>query len=176
MAFQTAYLKAVPESDDFLNAGDLIINTFYNEQEPDLFLNKFLITCLKNKLQGNAKLMIGAHEVTNWNEIKTSLQQNFANKLDENSLLRDLTLLKQSSNETPAQFCLQCQDLQKIVQVPVNNNASEAILNYSKFQNIKMPSAVVKINNNLTTTTMFNPTEKITFTKPLIAEPINQTN
>lgn len=122
MAFQPVYLKAIPTFDgepsalaDFVAACDLIINQFYDENDELSFLNKFLVTSIKGKLTGRAKIIASARDTTTWEDLREILRLNFADQRDENSLLRDLMLLRQEFNETPYQFCQRCQDLRSLL-------------------------------------------------------------
>ncbi|EFA12120.1 Retrovirus-related Pol polyprotein from transposon 17.6-like Protein [Tribolium castaneum] len=117
--FQSEYLKIIPQFNgepselaDFIAACDLLINTF-SDPNQEAFINKFILTSIKTKLIGEAKLVTSSREINTWNALKVVLQ-NFADQRDENSLLRDLMLLKQES-ETPQQFCHRCQDIKSLL-------------------------------------------------------------
>lgn len=109
-AFQTEYLKCVPEFDGnpnelsrYLSTSEQIIKHFYDTNNPDNFTNTFIINSLIGKLSGNARIIVNIQNVTNWQELKTVLYRNFADQRDEACLNRDLVMLKQG-NENPIQF------------------------------------------------------------------------
>ena len=119
--FHSSFLDIIPkyageasELADFLSACELIVTQFQDAANPQAFINKFLLTAIKNKLTGQAKVVTGSREINTWRALKNILQLNFADQRDENSLLRDLMLLKQE-NETPQQFYIRCQDMKSLL-------------------------------------------------------------
>ncbi|XP_074030369.1 uncharacterized protein [Leptinotarsa decemlineata] len=101
----------VPEYDgspnelyQFINVSTMILNEYWNTEDPGCFQNHVLIQGLLNKLQGRAKDVISVYGCSDWNSIKGTLIQNFADQRNENSLTRDLVNLRQDQNETPQRF------------------------------------------------------------------------
>jgi len=59
-----------------------------------------LLNCLLGKLSGNARVVVNVQNVTTWEELKDTLNRNFADTRDETCLKRDLVMLKQNNNES----------------------------------------------------------------------------
>ena len=138
MQFQTSFLKAIPTFageaqtlGDFITSCDLIIDQFYNNQE-DNFLNRFLITSIKSKLTGRARNVIGSRELNDWPTMRQLLQNNFADLRDENSLLRDLMLLRQKPNESSLTYSNRCLDLKSLLLSKLTVNENNAIVRQTK--------------------------------------------
>lgn len=109
--FKPEYLNCVPTFDGnpndlnrYLATCDSLIRTFYDTSDPSKFENIYLINCLIGKLTGTAKVVINIQNVSNWDDLKSTLQRNFADQRDEACLNRDLVMLRQQLNETPSQY------------------------------------------------------------------------
>lgn len=111
MAFKAEYLNCVPTFDGnpndlnrYLSTCDSIITNFYDHTNPNKFENIYLINCLIGKLAGTAKIVVNIQNVTTWNDLKATLQRNFADQRDEACLNRDLVMLRQQPNERPNEY------------------------------------------------------------------------
>lgn len=108
--FKPEYLSCIPQFDgnpnnllNFISSSESIINTFYDHNNPNHFLNTFILKSIINKLTGNAKIAVNIQTVSTWSELKDTLTRNFSDQRDEICLIRDLVLLKQGK-ESPLQF------------------------------------------------------------------------
>lgn len=109
--FKPEYLKCVPTFDGnpndlnrYLATCDSLIQAFYDTNNPTKFENIYLINCLIGKLEGTAKVVVNIQNVSTWDDLKNTLQRNFADQRDETCLNRDLVMLRQQPNENPNQF------------------------------------------------------------------------
>lgn len=112
--FKPEYLNCVPnfsgdpnELNEFLSTASSIIDTFYDHQNPNNFLNTYIVKSIQNKLTGNAKVAINIQTCKTWDDLKSALTRNFSDQRDEVCLIRDLVLSKQS-NESPLQYFEKC--------------------------------------------------------------------
>lgn len=73
MALSFKYLSCIPQYDgnpnefeEFINTAESIINTFIDNDNPDHFLNIFILRSITNKIIGNAKIGINIQSVNTW--------------------------------------------------------------------------------------------------------------
>lgn len=120
--FKPEYLNCVPQFDG--NASELnrylatcksLIDNFYDQTQPNLFQNIYLLNCLIGKLTGNARLVVNVQNVKTWDELKDTLYRNFADRRDETCLNRDLVMLKQNPNESPQSFYDRCLEILNLI-------------------------------------------------------------
>lgn len=109
--FKAEYLNCIPDFDGnpnelgrYLATCESILAKFYNRTDEGCFHNSYLLHSFLSKLKGNARLVINIHNVETWDDLKSTLQRNFADQRDETCLNRDLVLMKQNINERPQQF------------------------------------------------------------------------
>jgi hypothetical protein len=113
LVFHISYLQSVPEFDgephklsEYIRAAEVIIAQF--GQQADAFLSSLILSSLRTKLVGRACVVTSGREINSWIELKNILQQTFADQRSEDSLLRDLMLLRQT-NESPQEYYEKCQ-------------------------------------------------------------------
>lgn len=111
MAFKPEYLNCVPifdgnpsELNRYFATCESIISSFYDRQNPNNFLNIYILNSLVSKLSGNAKSVVNIQNCTNWEDLKKTLYRNFADQRDEACLNRDLVLMRQNHNESVNNF------------------------------------------------------------------------
>lgn len=109
--FKPEYLKCLPEFDgnpndlhNYITISESIINKFYDTANPNSFENSYILFSITSKLQGNAKAVVNISGSTSWTELKDVLLRNFSDQRDEACLNRDMTMLRQMSNETAQKF------------------------------------------------------------------------
>lgn len=107
--FKTEYLQMVPEFtgdqnnlNDFIKNCEEIITQFY-QPNVDNFQNKYILNCLKNKIQGKAKNDISTYTVENWATLRAALLATYADKRDLQTLTIELCQLYQNKL-TPIEF------------------------------------------------------------------------
>ena len=122
MAFQEFYLKMIPEFDgepasvgNFLKSCDLIMNSFYDAENPNLYLNHFLLNFVQSKLTGNARLIISTKIINTWLDLRTAIVQNFTDQRDETSLLSELLSFKQKPQEDALTFSNRCRYIEQLL-------------------------------------------------------------
>lgn len=123
-AFHLEYLKTVPEFNgaphtlsEYVRSAEVIINHYFANGQPqaqDVFLQTLVLSALRTKLSGRALLVTSGREIATWNELKGILQRSFADQRSENTLLRDLMLLKQK-NETAQEYYEICQQTRSLL-------------------------------------------------------------
>lgn len=109
--FKPEYLNCVPQFDGnpselnrYLATCKSLIDNFYDINNRNSFQNIYLLNCLIGKLSGNARLVVNVQNVSTWEDLKETLNRNFADRRDETCLNRDLVMLRQNSNESPQHF------------------------------------------------------------------------
>lgn len=120
--FNEFYLKMIPEFDgepanvgNFINSCNLIMNQFYNANDPNLYLNHFLLNFIQSKLTGQARAIISTKNITDWNSLKTAITENFTDQRDDTSLLSELLSLKQRANEDALSFSNRCRYIEQLL-------------------------------------------------------------
>lgn len=154
--FQAEYLRSIPEFNgntarlsEFIRSGDLIHNTFGNIENE--FLRKYLLSATINKLTGHAAVVTSGREIETWNELKEILIRSFADQRDENSLLRDLMLLKQN-NENATNFYQRCQNLRSLLFANlkiVSNDANIRIIKGQMYNELTLKSYLTGLKEPL---------------------------
>lgn len=119
IVFHMSYLQTVPEFDgepyklaEYIRAAEILIAQFGHT--PDRFFQQVLLSSLRTKLVGRACIVTSGREINSWADLKFILQQTFADQRDEDSLLRDLMLLKQQ-NESPQNYYEKCQTVRGLL-------------------------------------------------------------
>lgn len=135
--FQEYFLKVIPEfngepanAGNFLKSCDLIMNQFYDREQPLAYLNHFLLNFVQSKLVGNARLIISTKVIKTWADLRRSIIENFTDQRDETSLLGELLSLKQKPQEDALTFSNRCRYLEQLLVSNVdcnegNENAKE---------------------------------------------------
>lgn len=120
--FNEFYLKTIPEFDGepcnvstFLNACNLVMNQFYNANNPNLYLNHFLLSYIQSKLTGRARAIVSTKHITNWNELRAVLTNNFSDQREDSTLLSELLTLKQRNNEDALSFSNRCRQIEQLL-------------------------------------------------------------
>lgn len=120
--FQEYFLKVIPEFDgepanagNFLKSCDLIMNQFYDAEQPLAYLNHFLLNFVQSKLVGNARLIISTKVIKSWVDLRRSIIENFTDQRDETSLLGELLSLKQKPQEDALTFSNRCRYLEQLL-------------------------------------------------------------
>lgn len=111
--FHLEYLKTIPEFDgtpnlltEFVRAVEIISNKFLIAGQ-DQFLQSIILSAIRTKLKGKALLITSGRDIATWEDLKRILQKSFADQRSEDSLLRDLMLLKQR-HETAQEYHEKC--------------------------------------------------------------------
>lgn len=120
--FQEYYLKMIPEFDgepanvgNFINACNLVMNQFYNANDPNLYLNHFLLNFIQSKLTGQARAIISTKNITDWLSLRQAITENFTDQRDDTSLLSELLTLKQKQNEDALSFSNRCRYIEQLL-------------------------------------------------------------
>lgn len=159
--FKPEYLNCVPNFDGnatelnrYLSICESIINNFYDATNPNNFQNTYLLNSLIGKLTGNARLVINIQNVTNWNELKATLNRNFADRRDESCLNRDLVMLKQLPNESPQNFYDKCLEILNLLcsYVDSHENANAAAIKRDLYQKLALKTFLAGLREPLGTT------------------------
>lgn len=110
------YLDLIPKFDGeatqlstFLNACETVLQLMAPEGE--IARIAFTLMHIRTKLVGKAAIMLSARPFHSFNELKETLISLFGDQRNEESLLRDLSMLRQRQNETALQFADRCIDL-----------------------------------------------------------------
>lgn len=109
--FQISMLTEIPTYDgntstlsEFIRSVEVILNQFLVPGQPNAYVNKFLLSSVRNKLKGNALEVIAGYEYDTWLDLKTTLISNFGDQRSELNLTIDLAKTRQNSKESPIEF------------------------------------------------------------------------
>lgn len=109
--FHMSMLAEIPSYDgnssalsEFIRSVEVISTQFLVPAQPDAYINKFLLSSVRNKLKGNALEVITGYEFNTWAELKTTLINNFGDQRSELNLTIDLAKTRQNSKENPIEF------------------------------------------------------------------------
>lgn len=130
--FQEFYLKTIPEFDGnpanvatFLSSCNLVMNQFYDRNNPNLYLNHFLLNFVQSKLTGQARAIVSTKNITSWEDLKNVIASNFTDQRDDTSLLSELLTLKQRTNEDAMSFSNRCRQIEQLLISNLNINEAD---------------------------------------------------
>lgn len=130
--FQEFYLKTIPEFDGnpatvatFLSSCNLVMNQFYQPNNPNLYLNHFLLNFVQSKLIGQARAIVSTKNITSWEDLKNVIASNFTDQRDDTSLLSELLTLKQRGNEDAMSFSNRCRQIEQLLISNLNINEAD---------------------------------------------------
>lgn len=144
--FQIAMLSEIPTYDgntstlsEFIRACEVIISQFFIVEQPDAYCNKFLLSSIRNKLKGNALEVVAGYELQTWNDLKTTLINNFGDQRSELNLTVDLAKTRQYSKESPIEFYNRVRTLLATFNSKISlGNEDQAIKNYKLINTRKL--------------------------------------
>lgn len=107
--FSVSLLNEIPSYDgnpsalsEFIRSAEVITIQFCT-QNPNDYINKLIISSIRNKLKDQALEVVTGYHYDTWNELKRVLVENFGDQRSELNLLVDLTKLRQN-RDTPIEF------------------------------------------------------------------------
>lgn len=89
---------------EFISICETMVKHFYDEANADNFQNIFLMSSLRSKIKGEAKLNLSSYNITNWRDLKTALLSTYGDKRDCYTLTVEMCGLTQTKNESPFEF------------------------------------------------------------------------
>ena len=162
MAFQTSYMKCVPnfngdpdELQRFIKICEQIIDSFYDVANPNNFQNVYIINSIINKLEGNAQIIANINSCNNWVDLRNVLVRNFSDQRDESCLNRDLTSMRQKPTKTPKQFYERVLHTLNIICLYIDiheNIAANRILKRNLYQDLALKTFLAGLRDPLGTT------------------------
>lgn len=104
MELKEIHLKLIPEFNgnpkllsNFISVCEELINTFYNQAQPENFQNRLLLLSIKNKIIGHAAEQLAGITIKKWADIKQALLNSYSDKRDEFTLLIEISCVKQGN-------------------------------------------------------------------------------
>lgn len=104
------HLKVVPDFrgevellPEFISISEKLVNHFYNPEQPDVFQNIYLMSSLKSKIQGDARINISSYTINTWQDLKNALLSTYSDKRDAYTLTIEMCNLTQGG-DTPFEF------------------------------------------------------------------------
>lgn len=111
------HLKVIPEFKgevellpEFISISEKLVNHFYDPNNVDCFQNIWLMSSLKSKVQGDAKINLSSYAINTWQDLKNALLATYSDKRDAYTLTIELCNLTQG-NKTPFEFHNEIQKL-----------------------------------------------------------------
>lgn len=97
---------------EFLSIAEKLVNYFYNPNDVGCFQNVWLMSSLKSKIIGDAKINITSFNITTWQDLKTALLTTYSDKRDAYTytLTIEMCNLTQGS-DSPFEFLNKIQQL-----------------------------------------------------------------
>lgn len=109
--FHVSMLNEIPHFDgtpsqlsEYIRSADDILNQFLQPQNPGAYINKLLLSAVRNRLKGQALEIVTGYTFNTWEELKDTLIQNFGDQRSELNLQIDITRMKQNYKESPINF------------------------------------------------------------------------
>ncbi|KAI5755100.1 hypothetical protein M8J77_014183 [Diaphorina citri] len=88
---------------EFISICESLVTHFYNQANPNDFQNIYLMSSLRAKIKGEAKINLSTYNITTWIELKTALLNTYGDKRDCYTLCVEMCNLTQG-NESPFEF------------------------------------------------------------------------
>lgn len=118
MALKPEYLNMIPEFHGesellarFIEVCEKLVTKFYDLGDPTNFQNDYLMSSIIAKIKGEAAKSISSSVINSWQDLKNALLNSYGDKRDLLSLNSEITLLKQTQNESPFEFFNKVQHL-----------------------------------------------------------------
>lgn len=119
--FSFEFLKTVPEFDgrsftlaNFIRSAEVITNQYFIAQQIQPFQRNLILSALRTKLKDKALIITSGRDFDTWEDLKETLIRAFADQRSEDSLLRDLMLLKQK-NESAQEYYEKCVEMKTLL-------------------------------------------------------------
>lgn len=135
---------------EFIRAIEVITTKFCTANPTD-YINKLVISSIRNKLKGQALEVVTGYHYDTWQELKTTLVENFGDQRSELNLLVDLTKLKQN-RDNPIEFFNKVRTHLAIFNSKISlSNETPEIINYKLTANksLALRTFVSGLNENL---------------------------
>lgn len=136
------YLHMIPDFDGrsellprFIEISEKLVNKFYNTVDPTDFQNEYLMSSILAKIKGEAAINISSCIINNWNDLKLSLLNAYADKRDIYTLNIEMTECKQE-NESPFEFYTRIQQILNLqtsyIATHSEGNEAVVLINYHR--------------------------------------------
>lgn len=104
------HLKMIPDFNgevellaEFISTSESLVNHFYNTTNPNDFQNIYLMSSLKSKIKGDAKINLSTYTINTWQDLKSALLNTYGDKRDCYTITLEMCNISQT-NESAFEF------------------------------------------------------------------------